>query len=156
MTARALPYLADVAALEWANHAVYHAADAAPLDAERLARVPEAEHERLRFSLHPATRLVASRYPILAIWQANQGDDPPAAEIDLDIGADYLLVVRRDFDLVIERLAPGEFALLSELATGAPLAQACEAAMAADAEIDLGAAMGRFVADGTLAEFHSF
>jgi hypothetical protein len=149
--ARDLPYLGDVAALEWAYHEVFHAGDAPPLDFTQLAQVSAEAQDRLHFRLHPATRLVASRYPILAIWEANQGDEPPQTTIDLDVGADYLIVARRDPDRMIERLAPGEFSFLAEVGAGATLAQACEAALAADPEIDIGTTMGRFVAQRTIA-----
>lgn len=152
--ASALAYLVDVAALEWAYHEVFHAANAGGLDVTRLGEVPEDGLDRLRFSLHPATRLVASRYPILAIWEANQREADADTEIDLDTGADHLLVARRELDRLIVRLTPGELALLAELAAGRPLGAACKAAAAAEPGIDLGAAMGRFVADRTLTAFH--
>jgi hypothetical protein len=152
--ARHLAYLGDVAALEWAYHEVFHAAEAPPLDLARLAQVPEVAQARLRFRLHPATRFVASRFPVLAIWEANLDAAVPQTEIDLDAGADYLLVARRELDRVVARLAPGEFALLAEIAGGATLAQACDAATAADAATDIGAAVGRFVADHTITGFH--
>ncbi len=154
--ARALPYLGDVAALEWAYHEVFHAGDAAPLDLVRLAQVPDAEQGKLRFRLHPATRLVASRYPIFAIWEANQDEAQPVEAIDLESGPDYLMAARRELDSFVARLAPGEFALAAEIATGAPLAQACDAALAADPVIDVGEAFGRLVASGTIAGFHHF
>jgi hypothetical protein len=150
---RELPYLGDVAELEWAWHEAFHAAESSPLDAARLARVPEAAHERLRFRLDPSLRLIASRYPILAIWEANRGEAPPESEIRLDAGADCVRVMRRDLDCHAERLSAGEFALLSELAAGAALAQACEAAAAAQPGIDLGAAMARLVLDRGLVDF---
>src|SRR5205085_10758157 len=67
-----LPYLADVAALEWACHEVYHEADEQALDAGALARVPADAQARIRLHLQLATRFVASPFPVLAIWQANQ------------------------------------------------------------------------------------
>ena len=151
---QALPYLADVAALEWAYHEVFHAADAAPLDVARLGQMPEAELDRLRFVLHPATRLVASRHPILAIWEANQGAPGAEPEVGLDAGPDHLLVARRNLDRWIARLTAGELVLLAELAAARPLGAACEAAASAQPGIDLGATMGRFVADRTLTAFH--
>jgi len=154
--ARALPYLADVAALEWAYHKVFHAEEAAPLDLGRLAMVPEAEHGRLRFRLHPATRLVASRYPIYAIWEANQDDDRHTPAIDLDSGPDYVMAARRRLDSFVARLAPGDYALATELAAGATLSRACGAALAADPAIDVDNALGRLVLSGTIVGFHHF
>jgi hypothetical protein len=151
--AAVLPYLADVARLEWAQHEVFHAADAGPLDVAALAVVPESQQGRLRFGLHPAVRLVQSAFPILAIWSAHQRDEVEET-IDLDAGADHLLVARRGFDLGFERISGAAYALLAALAADAPLADACERALAVQPDFDLAAAMGRFVADRTLASFH--
>ncbi len=150
---RELPYLGDVAELEWAWHEVFHAADAPALDTARLARVPEGAHERLRFRLNPALRLVASRYPILAIWEANRGDAPAEATIRLDAGGDCVRVLRPDLDSFAERLGAGEFALLAAFGSGAALGEACEAAAAAESGLDFGAAMARFVLDRSIVDF---
>lgn len=153
--ARELPYLADVAMLEWAYHEVFHAAEAAPLDLAALAAVPEARQGALRFRLHPATRLVASRYPIFGIWSANQtGDAVPT--IDLDDGPDYLIAARRGLEAYVARIPHGDFALAAEIAGGATLAQACDASLAADPSVDVGEAFGRLVASGTITGFHHF
>jgi len=152
--AASLPYLPDVAALEWAWHEAFHAAEAPALDAARLAALPESALGGLRLRLHPAARLVASRYPVLAIWEANRDGAPAEAEISLDADPDWLLVTRRELERAIERVTPGEHALLAALASGAPLAEACEAAAAAAPGIDLEAAMARFVAERTITDFY--
>jgi hypothetical protein len=153
--ADSLPYLPDVAALEWAWHEAFHAEDAPALDAARLATVPESAVGGLRCRLHPAARLVASPYPVLAIWEANIEGAPEGGEISLDAGPDRLLVTRRELERVIERLTPGEYGLLRALALGASLADACQAAAAAEPRIDLEAAMARFVAGRVITDFHS-
>lgn len=147
--AAALPYLADVARLEWAWHEAYHAADADRLDPQRLVDVAPQQHGGLRFTLHPSARLLNSAYPVLRIWQANQ-DGATEQIIDLNEGSVRLLVMRRDLRVEIEALPAGEHALLLALAQGAPLETACEAAFAADAAFDLGAALARAVQGGTL------
>jgi hypothetical protein len=142
---RSLPYLPDVAALEWACHEAFHAAEAAPLDFSRLINP-----ESAKAPLHPAARLVASRYPILAIWEANHAEEPGL--VDLDAGADWLVVLRRELQVEILRATPGEFALLAALRDGVVLGEACEAALAAEPSLDLSAAMGRFVTHGLLTQ----
>jgi len=140
-----LPYLPDVAALEWALHEVFHEAEAPPFDFSKLS-----DPENARLPLHPAARLIASRYPVLAIWEANQADDPGV--VDLDAGGDWLIVFRDGLDPAITRVSPGEFALLSALAQHMTLGEACEAAVAAEPQLDLAAAMGRFVASRFLSQ----
>lgn len=80
--ASSLPYLADVARLERAWVEAYHAPEAPPL----------ASAEAVGIRLHPAARLVRSPFPILAIWQANQNDEPAPLEL-ADVG-DNVLVTR--------------------------------------------------------------
>jgi hypothetical protein len=151
--ARALAYLPDVARLEWAWHEAYHADDAPGLSLERLATVPAEQHGALRFRLHPSARLLASPWPILRIWQANQqepGDEPP---VDLTEGGVRLLIHRRGLEIEIEPLAPGDHALLAAFGDGAALAPASEAALAADPAFDLAARLRHHVLHRTVADF---
>ena len=151
--AATLPYLPDVARLQWAWHCVFHAADHAALALEPLAAVPAAQHDRLVFTLHPAARLLASDYPILPIWQANQPDanDPM---IDLAEGGVRLLVLRRGLDVEFKTLGAGEYQLLHACADGRPFTTACAAALAAEADIDLPTTLQQHVLLGTIASFH--
>ncbi len=57
--------------------------------------------------------------------------------------------------VVVERLAPGDFAFLRELSGGGDLAAALEAAMTADPLFDLGTALRNFIANRTLAELRA-
>lgn len=147
--AAALPYLPDVARLEWAWHEAFHAADAEPLDPQRLAEVAPAHQSSLRFTLHPSARLLISSYPLLRIWQANQ-DNAPEQAIDLKEGGAQLLVIRRGLQVEIETITIGEHALLHALAQDATLEAACEAAFASDATLDLTVALQRIVQGGIL------
>jgi hypothetical protein len=146
----ALPYLADVAALEWACHEVYHEADEAPFDAAALSGLEPDEQSRLRLHLQFATRFVASPFPVLAIWQANQaaaGDD--VAPVSLDAGEVRVLVARRDFEVEFRVLSVAEDRFLRALAEGRTLPEALLAALASDADFDVGATLGRHFALGT-------
>jgi hypothetical protein len=149
-----LPYLADVARLEWAQDEANRAADASADPGAVLAALAAVEPMRLpalRISLAPSCRLVASPYPVLRIWQVNQdgfeGDD----RVSLDAGADRLLVKREDAGVTIERLAPGTHAFLLPLAGGSTLGEAVEAAQRADAGFDLQPVLAGRIADGTIA-----
>ena len=142
-------YLPDVARLEWAYHAVFHAA-APKFDVAALADVSPERYSELRFGLSPAARLIASEYPLLALWRANQAG---AAEtpIDLDAGGDRLLVFRRELEVEFKRLSVGEHALLAAWQRGATLHAASDAALEAEAEFDLTRCLQQHVALGTIA-----
>lgn len=147
--ATGLPYLPDVARLEWAWHEAFHAADAAPLDARCLADVPAEQQGDLRFTLNPSVRLLNSIYPVLSIWQANQ-DEAAEQIVDLTQGGAPLLVIRRSLRVEIEILTPGEYTLLRAFTQDASLETACDAAFAAESTFDLGAALQRGIQGGTL------
>jgi hypothetical protein len=153
--ARDLPYLPDVARLEWAIDQAHIAPDTDALDLEALAAVPEAAFGALTFALHPSARFVVSPYPIFRIWQANQPGHERDERIDLGEGGDALLVVRRIDGLGVHRLEPGDYALLVALGRGLCLDDAVERATAADATFDLGAALRTHVAMRTIVAFHA-
>lgn len=146
----ALPYLADVAALEWAHHEVYHEADEQVLDTAALAKVPAGAQGRIRLHLQLASRFVASPFPVLAIWQANQAaSDDAVAPLALDCDGERVLVARSDLEVEFRRLGAAEDRFLRALAEGQPLAVAVPAALAVDPGFDLGATLARHVALGS-------
>jgi hypothetical protein len=151
--ARDLPYLPDVARLEWAIDQANIAADADVLDVAALADVPEDMLGELRFKLHPSAQLVASPYPIFRIWQVNQAGYEGEDRVDLGEGGDALLIARGANGVAVERLTPGGHALLLALARNLKLGDAVERALAADASFDLTAALKSHVAGGIIVAF---
>lgn len=108
-----------------------------PLDLAALAAISPEHYGELQFSLHPASRPIASPYPVLRIWEVNQEGYAGEDTVDLAEGGVQLLVIRRGIEVLLEPLEPGEFALLQALAQGLPFASACGAALAAQSDIDL-------------------
>ena len=149
-----LPYLADVAHLEWAIDEAQRAADherAPHAVLNVLGAIPPDLLPAIVIGLDPSCRIVASSFPVLRIWRVNQADFAGDQQVDLAEGADRLLV-RRDADGVsIARLDPGTFAWLRSLHSEHRLAQALESAQAEDAAFDLAAALSAHIAAGTIA-----
>src|SRR5262245_26716665 len=77
------PYLADVARLEWVMTAALHAADVPPTDPAALSAVPADDVGRLTLRFDPSAAWLRSSWPIDRIWQANQPDADPEANVDL-------------------------------------------------------------------------
>jgi hypothetical protein len=155
--ARSLPYLADCARLDWAWHTAFHTCSARGGDVGvtlvRLARMPDEERLAVHLGWQPAARLVASAFPILRIWQMNQApmpDTESAPSIDLDMGGEDVLVIQRAGEVLLERLAPAEHALLEAMSREARLGEAVEAALAVDAEFDVAAALAHHLSLATL------
>lgn len=148
-----LPYLADVARLEWALHAAFHAADDAPLSFEAFATIAPDALGRCTLRLRASAQLLASKYPIVRIWEINQSDAPADASVDLDIGGECALVIRREGVTVVERVDAADHAMLIALHTGTALGAALESVHARFSYFDLGAFLSRHIPGGTFGAF---
>lgn len=128
-----MPYLADLARLEWAVHRAHTAADPAdtPPDLQLLAG-QGAEALRVRFV--PGSTLVDSRWPVLTLWRAHQGGAevepdlrPLHAALDAGLG-EAAWVWRRGHRIELAALSAGEAAFHEHLLAGATLGPALAAA----------------------------
>lgn len=151
--ANGLIYLPDVARLEWACHEVFFSEDHFPLQSDRLALVPEDQQERLKFHLHPATRLLAFKFPIHRIWETNQEGFTGDPAIYLDRGGVLLLVRRRDYQAVLQPLTPGIWSFLNSCQSGEDLTRASMSAQEKDRHFDIGEILKQYVADSILVDF---
>lgn len=145
-------YFADVARLEWAYQEVLVAADHPSFEISALSGVSPDDYGSLIFRVHPAVRLVESRYPLLAIWKANQ-PDAVEASISLDAGAARVLLIRREDHVELRELPAAEFTLLAAFMRGATLGEAFELAVQADETADLAFVLGHVVKLQALVDF---
>jgi hypothetical protein len=145
--ARDLPYLADVARLDWALNLAFHAPAGGRLAAADLAAIPADQLPLLRLGLAPGTTLVASPYPLDRIWAASQ---PGAAAdpVDLAGGSVRFLVLRRPDDAAFVTLSAGEVAFVAGLGEGLSLE---EAAGRAETDFDLSTCFARLLGLGIFA-----
>ncbi len=130
-----VPYLGDVARLEWALHRAEHAADddAPPMGLEQLA---DADPAALAIALRAGVAVVESRWPIVTLWQAHRADasDPGAdrfatARAALAQGvAEAAIVYRAGWRARVETLTPAEARFSAALLARQPIADALDAA----------------------------
>lgn len=140
-------YMSDVAMLEWACQEVVLAASPRAIPLQSLATIDSDRYPDLRFRVHPAVRFVSSRYPIVLIWATNQ-PDAPAQTVDLDAGADHVLVTRRSGGVQLHQLTPACFQLGVALQAGASLGDAVSAAGFESAPGELGTALHHLFTTG--------
>jgi hypothetical protein len=150
--ARSLPYLADVARIEWAWREAYNAAEAEPLGPADLAGIAEADLPALTFSLHPSLRIVRSAYPALTIWRMNSRETP-IVPVDLAAGGEDTLVVRPEAEVVTRPLPAGGARFVEALATGHALSEAADLASQADQAFDLAANIAGLIESGGVVSF---
>ncbi|MES2771468.1 MAG: DNA-binding domain-containing protein [Pseudomonadota bacterium] len=160
--AKGLPYLADVARLERAIVDIALAADAPPNDFSCLHQVSPEAFMQLRFTLHPALRLIRSPYPIRRIWQANQASVLIPPVIDLSAGGDCLLLRRQPsvpgsgqgaYRLELIALEVAEYVWLNALGEGKTLDAASAEAFSIEASFALEKCLQVHLAAQTLLNF---
>jgi len=128
--AAAVPYLGDVAHLEWALAAAYNAPEARPVGADCLAALPADALATTRLTLHPSLRPVRSRFPVASLWAGVTGrraDGAVATQIDLD-HAETVLIARPEARVAVTVLPAATATFLDGLVRGLPLGDAIAAA----------------------------
>ena len=96
-----LPYLADIARLEWARQQAYHAAEP---DGASL--------------VHPSVQLLEARFPIWTIWRVNQPDWTEEPAVDLNQGGESVAVYRDHGRVACLRLSEAAATVLRALLAG--------------------------------------
>jgi len=146
--AASVPYLPEVAHLEWAVTRALHAADVDPLDAQHLAALDLSDHERVRFVANPSLSLLRVNYPADTIWRAVLShDDAVLAAIDLAAGPCWLLIERGATGVAVTRIDEWAWRFMDALIAGLPLGAALEIGRELEAAWPLAEhlAAGRFV-----------
>jgi hypothetical protein len=147
---RQLPYLADVARLEWARNESYFAADVAPLDPQQLA-VDAEQLEDMTVRLHPAARCVASRFPIFTIWEVNQPDIGDVPVVDMNVP--QAVMISRPTHHVVTRAVPlADAAFIIAIMEGETFGGAVDTALLNDPAFDLQQALALHFQYGTFWE----
>lgn len=149
-----VPYLADVARLEWLIHCAAHAADIAPVTAEELGGIPPQDLPSLKLVLAPAVGLLASPYPVFSLWRANTSPETESGAMTFS-GAEDVLVTRPALEVEVVRLAPGQQAFIAALGNGDWLGIAFEAGNAAASEFRFDITLALLLRSGAIRAFTS-
>jgi hypothetical protein len=149
--ARSLPYLPDMARLEWLINEAFHAPDDTGLMPQSLSSVAQDQFPWMSFKLRSSGRLFHARYRIDRLWRAHR---PGGALEGLDIRGDcHLLIYRPGGEVELMTLDAAGFALLSNIDRGATLETAYAAAAAIDPAFDLTTALGTHLTRGVFGRF---
>lgn len=143
--AASLPYLADVARLDWALNLAFHSPATNPLTAADLSSLPAERVAELPLALAPGAAILRSSYPIDRIWQVSQ---PGATDESVALGAGgvSLLVLRREDDAAFVPVSEAEEAFLSALERGETLERAAEVGFRTNDAFDLSTTFTRLLA----------
>jgi len=130
-----LPYLADMARVEWARQNAQYAADDTSLDAHWLAAQEEETLAHLPLTLGAGASLLVSAFPLSALYAFAKNPDTLPAPV-LKGGGESLAVWRHEREIRMQPLNPAEFAALAAFAGGCTLEVALAAARQQQPELD--------------------
>jgi hypothetical protein len=119
LTAR-LPFLPDLARLEWQVARAFHAYEPAAFDPATHTNWSLDDWERAVVRFQPWVALVRSEWPIREIWESR---DTPVEEIDIDLRdrPDRVLVRRAGYAVLCESVDDAEAGALAALLDGQTL-----------------------------------
>jgi hypothetical protein len=147
-----LPFLGDLARLEWVREEVFDALDAEPLRLEHLQGLSADKWPDLRFQLIPAFQILQSDWPIHELWAA-------AEEETLDRNCarwekTAVRVWRDGFAVYHAKMDATEQVALAGVRAGEPFAVICAAlesvVPAEEAASAMGSLLLRWIEDGIL------
>lgn len=153
--AAGLPYLADVARLEYLRVVAYHAADLPGVSADALATAlaDEAALPTLDMSLHPSLAVLASASAVVSLWAAHQGV-LELATVAPDM-PETGLVLRHGLEVEVMQIPTAAGTFISALQAGSSLGTAAAEAALIDAEFDLVGILGLLLQKSAITELHS-
>lgn len=145
--ATGLPFLPDLAELEWRVAAAFHACDEGPLDPASLMGWSLDQWESARLRFQPSVALVRSEWPILDVWNHRE---TPVEEIDIDLRErpQQALVFRSGFSVQCQELTADAAEILAALLDGQPLG---EVGASAGEDTDVSALFATWMQSGLIA-----
>jgi hypothetical protein len=131
----AIEYIADVAELEMVRGKALEAAKAVPIDPRTASSMRAERFDEWRFALHPSLFLVASRFPVVTIWEHNRSRGKKRM---IERWRAESALVARPFNRVeVRRIPPGGYPFIRALSQGETVSAAIDAAVAAAPHFDI-------------------
>ncbi len=151
-----VPFLADVARLDWAVHHVERRIDSSLMDGSRWAILSATDPAHIHLNLAPATELIESIFPVVTIFDAHHTNDFSALQGESANQAENAWIYREGFRAVVTTLPVAEAQFTHALRDGKSLNDALDAVTQEDM-FDFShwltrAAKGRWIADITVTE----
>lgn len=144
-----LPFLPDLARLEWLVCQAFHAFDHPALSPIQVAALNPEAWPRIRLTFQPSVAILASSWPVLDLWQART---LPRDQIRLEVvnRPQRVLVFRQGLSTRCELLDGRQYQLLEGLLAGRTLGEVCGALAEQEGELPLSAWFSRWAAGGLL------
>lgn len=152
-----LPFLSDLAALEWARVEVFDARDTELLRIEHLQGIAPDAWPTLKFQTIPAFQILQSEWPVHEIWHDAETEEAFSSLTDIRPRKTSLRIWRQSFSVYHTKIDDVEQTALNCLLAGQPFASLCvaleEIASVEEAASAVGSLLLRWVEDGILERF---
>lgn len=134
-----VPYLQDIATLEWSWLQAYHSADGSVLTLEALAQAGLENISDLQLTQHPALFTLQSQWPVGSMWSVctNQAEGLTAADINLT-NAEAVVITRPSLEVLTNVVPASGHCFLLALMEGKSIGEAAELALGVDANFNTG------------------
>lgn len=140
-----MPYLSDIAGLEWLYHLAYFSKDIEKFAIEKFQKLKEKDLFKVKFKLHPSAYLFTSKYPIYSIWKNKKAN--------LKTKKEFILIERAILKTGIHNLLEPEFLFLKHIKNGKNLYQIYQNLEKKFVGFDIGSLINKFISNGTIASY---
>ena len=147
-----LPYLADVAKLEYSIGEAYHAPNAPIVTLSDFEKIGASRLFNSQVTLHPSVACFHSNYPIVDIWKTNM-HDREVKSITL-LNAEDILVSRPYFEILIESLPVGAVSFIRQLSDGKSMSEAVRSVSVINENFDLTKCLHTMMTSGVIANLN--
>ncbi|MGE0683076.1 MAG: DUF2063 domain-containing protein [Candidatus Binatia bacterium] len=152
-----LPFLGELATLEWARVEVFDALDTEPLRVEHLQHLAPEGWPALKFQVIPAFRVLHSEWPEHAIWHAAEAEDALSVLEHVQPEKTTLRIWRANFFVYHAKMDVVEQTALNCLLADQPFASVCavleDVVSPEESASTVGGLLLRWIEDGILACF---
>jgi len=150
----AMPWLAEVGALEWSLAEVAAEVTEPPLTVDALVAFEAVPLEALHFRLQPGLAYAAFAWPVDELVRLHLDGNPPEA-LRFEAGRVALEIHGARGTFAMRRLSEPDFALRRALAADAPVAAGLAAAESVGDAFDAGGAVAALFSEGLVAGIHA-
>jgi hypothetical protein len=150
--ARSLPYLGDVAKMEWAWNEAYYAPDEKPLNTALLKDIDDEKLGDLGFSFISSAKLIKSKYPLFEIREFCM-TTPADGELDINQNGSNLLIVRPSLTVHTIKIEDAEYRLLKLLYEGNTINNAAALTLSNHPDYDIGQTLQKHFELGSFSDF---
>lgn len=141
-----LPYLGDVARLEWLRQVTALAGETKSLTLADFESRLAALKGPMRMAFHPSMQRFVSPYPVLALW--HYATQPTTERFTLPESGDHLVLWRSEGEVAMAAIDAASFTCINALAHGGTLDAAHTAASDQDPSFDLPSCIASLVREG--------